>query len=225
MNTLGGGLAVADADGDTDPDVFFAGGVGQTSVLYLNDGDGNFVRSPHDQPWHTQAELEQMAPLFFDLDGDGDQDLLVSPGGTEHDAGSEQLRDQLYINNGSGGFQAASPDQFQSITSSSSVVTAGDYDRDGVLDIFIGGRVVPGEFPTSPESQLLENRHGRLVDVTRDELRTIGMVTSALWTDVDGDNRIDLLIAGEWLAPTVFSYDGTTLARSTKISGFSDQPG
>ncbi|GAB5559728.1 MAG: VCBS repeat-containing protein [Synoicihabitans sp.] len=225
MNTLGGGLAVADVDGDQDPDVFFAGGVGQVSALYLNTGSGKFVRSTHEQPWHDQANLEQMAPLFFDLDGDGDEDLLVTSGGTEHDAGAEQLRDQLYLNDGSGAFRLAPPEQFESITSSSSVVTAGDFDRDGDLDVFIGGRVVPGEFPTAPESQLLENREGRLVDITPAELRKIGMVTTALWTDVDGDRRTDLLIAGEWLAPTVFSYNGSTLAQATHVTGFSDHPG
>lgn len=225
MNTLGGGIAVADVDGDHDPDVFFAGAAGQPSRLYLNDGTGHFVPSPHPQAWGTQVELEQMAPLFFDLEGDGDYDLFVTSGSTEFDAGTDSLRSQLYLNDGRGTFALAGPEVYASIASSSSVVIAGDYDQDGDLDLFVGGRVVPGEFPTAPLSQLLENRHGRLVDVTPDTLRHIGMVTSALWTDVDGDSRIDLLIAGEWMAPTVFSFDGTTLAKSTNVTGFNEQTG
>lgn len=225
MNTLGGGIAVADVDGDHAPDLFFAGAAGQTSTLYLNDGTGQFAPASSPQAWDTQVELEQMSPVFFDLDADGDRDLVVTSGSTEPEAGSDALRSQLYLNDGHGTFTLAGPEIFTSIASSSSVVVAGDYDRDGDLDLFIGGRVVPGEFPTAPTSQLLENRNGHLVDVTPDDLRTIGMVTSALWTDVDGDNRIDLLIAGEWMAPTVFSYDGKTLVPSTGITGFSKQTG
>ena len=225
MNTLGGGLAVGDADGDGDHDIFFAGGTGQTSALYLNDGTGHFSTSTTPQPWETQTEIEHMAPLWVDLERDGDLDLIVSVGGVEVDAGSDELRNQLYLNDGTGTFVLGDFGQINADLNSSSVTTAADFDRDGDLDLFIGGRVVAGAYPTVPESQLLENRNGRLVDITPDTLRHVGMVTSALWTDADGDGRVDLLVAGEWIPLTLFHNTGTTLERSATVTGFAEHPG
>ena len=227
MNTLGAGLALGDANGDGATDVYFAGSAGQPGALHLNDGSGHFTPAPSPQPWDDPAlaAAEQMTPVWFKLDGDADLDLLVSTGSTEFDVGDPRYRAQLYLNDGAAHFTLAPAAVFDPVASSSGAVAVGDYDGDGDTDVFIGGRVVPGQYPTAPVSQLLENPAGRLVDVTPDALRTVGMVTGALWTDADGDGRPDLVLVGEWMAPTVFSYDGTTLALNPVVTGFAEHSG
>ncbi|WP_221031287.1 FG-GAP-like repeat-containing protein [Actomonas aquatica] len=227
MNTLDAGLALGDANGDGRLDVFFSGSAGQPGALYLAEPDGRYRAAPGIQPWQHAARsaAEHMAPLWFDLDADGDLDLIVSTGSTEFDAGNANYRAQLYLNDGEANFTVAPADQFNPLAASSAAVAAADFDRDGDLDLFIGGRVVPGAYPSHPESQLFENRDGQLVDVTPDALRHIGMVTAALWTDADADDRLDLLLIGEWMAPTVFSYDGTTLALNDRVSGLAEHRG
>lgn len=229
MNTLGGGIAWGDANGDGHTDLFFAGPAGQSCGLYLSDGAGRFVRSRQQQPWDDTIERESMAAVFLDVERDGDLDLIVSAGSTEPDKGSDLLRSRLYLNNGHARFSAAPAERFSSLPVSSGPVVAADYDRDGDLDLFIGGRVVPGEYPSTPESQLFENRDGVLVDVTEtvcSALRKCGMVTTALWTDADADGWIDLLLAGEWMSPRLFRNTGTgALVETTEAAGLAGLTG
>ncbi len=229
MNTLGGGIAVGDANGDGHADVFFAGGAGHGSALYLNDGAGHFARNRQQQPWDDTIEREAMSAVFLDVNRDGAPDLLVVAGGVEADKDSELLRSHLYLNDGHGKFAEAPAEKFNAPVFSGAAVAAADFRRNGTLGVFIGGRVVPGEYPTAPESVLLENRQGALVDVTDTAcpaLRHCGMVTCALWTDVDADGWVDLLIAGEWMSPRVFhnQHDGT-FAETTAEAGFPEQTG
>jgi hypothetical protein len=194
-------------NGDGAPDLFIAGAAGHGSELFLNDGKGHFAPSTLPQPWKANPEMEVMSAVFVDANQDGALDLVVIAGGVESDKASENLRSHLYLNNDQGGFTEVAAAHFPAPLSSSSVVVAGDFDHDGDLDLFIGGRVVPGEYPTAPESVLLENRNGTFVDVTDTvcpALRRCGMVTCALWTDVDEDGWPDLLIAGEWMSPRLF---------------------
>ena len=229
MNTLGGGLALGDANGDGQVDVFFCGAAGQASALYLNDGHGRFSRSRQQQPWDDTIEREAMAAVFLDVDRNGTMDLIVTAGSTEPDKGSDLLRSRLYLNNGHAKFTAADPARFPAPPTSASLVAAGDYDRDGDLDVFIGGRVVPGEYPSTPESLLLENRDGSFVDVTDTAcpgLRKCGMVTTALWTDADADGHADLLVAGEWMTLRLFRNNGSgTFTETTEAAGFAGLSG
>ena len=229
MNTLGGGIAWGDANGDGRPDLFFAGAAGHGSALYLDDGHGHYARSRMQQPWDDTIEREAMSAVFLDINHDGAMDLLVVSGGVEADKGSELLKSHLYLNDGHGKFTEAPVAQFDLPAVSSSIVSAADFRHNGSLGVFIGGRVVPGEFPTTPESALFENRDGNLVDVTATacpDLRHVGMVTAALWTDVDGDGWVDLLVTGEWMSPRLFrnNHDGT-FTETTKEAGFADQTG
>ena len=229
MNTLGGGLAWGDANGDGAPDLFFAGAAGHGSALYLNDGHGHFARSRLQQPWDDTIEREAMSALFLDVNRDGAMDLLVVSGGTEADRGSDLLVSHLYVNTGGGRFVEAPASQFTLPPISSSVAAAGDFEHNGALGVFIGGRVVPGFYPTAPESVLLANRDGTLVDVTDHAcpaLRKLGMITSALWTDADGDGWIDLLVTGEWMPLHLFhnNHDGT-FTEVTEQAGLASQVG
>ena len=224
MNTLGGGFAVGDADADGDQDIYFAGAKGQLGELYLNDGRGNFVLDKHSQPWQLQPEVEEMAPLWLDVNGDGAQDLYVSSGSVEDDLASPHYADRLYLNNGSGQFTIAPEDTLPHSLESSSVVASADFDRDGDLDVFVGGRVVPGQYPSSPKSALLENKGGSFVPIAGFE--NLGMITSALWSDANGDGWIDLVTAGEWEPLRVFlNQNGRLVEKSSPECGLSGYKG
>ena len=157
--------------------------------------------------FHKDADAEDMAPLWFDADGDGDDDLFLTRGSVECEEGATVLQDLLYLNDGRGHFEKASDGTIPGSLVSTGAVAAADFDRDGDLDLFVGGRVIPGRYPLAPESGLWENREGRFVDVT-DEwaggLRKVGMVTSALWSDTNDDGWVDLLLTTEWGPITVF---------------------
>jgi len=229
MNTLGGGIAWGDANGDGHADIFFAGAAGHGSALYLNNGHGHFSRSRQQQPWDDTIEREAMSALFLDVNRDGEMDLLVVSGGVELDKGDDLLRSHLYLNLGHGRFTEAPAEKFTVPPISAAVASAADFEHTGALGVFIGGRVVPGEYPSTPESVLLANRDGQLVDVTDaacPALRDVGMVTAALWTDVDGDGWIDLLVAGEWMPLRLFHNNGNgTLTETTAEAGFAAQTG
>src|SRR5690606_21045427 len=179
-------------------------------------------------PWDDDAGAEDLGALWFDLDADGDLDLYVVSGGSEVEAGDESLRDRVYRNEGGGEFTRAA-DAVPPYADSGSVVAAGDFDGDGDLDLFVGGRVVPGRYPHSPISRLYRNDGERLSDVTAEVapgLREAGLVTAALWSDVDGDGDPDLLVAAHWQPIRLFRNDGDgRLVDGTAEAGFAGRTG
>ena len=186
---------MGDVDGDGLDDFYLSGSVGHPGRIFTQKRSGDFI----------SVELEgsgisdEMGSLLFDADGDDDLDLYVVSGGSRYDAENELYQDVLYINTGGGNFQGDSL-RLPKLLSSGSVVTAADFDQDGDLDLFIGGRVKPGRYPESPKSFLLENRAGIFVDVTVEfaaGLSEVGMVSAALWTDYNQDGSLDLLVSGE----------------------------
>ncbi|MDQ8198151.1 FG-GAP-like repeat-containing protein [Pelagicoccus enzymogenes] len=222
MNTLGGGIAIGDADGDGDSDIYFSGAAGQTGALYLNDGNGHYSADAREQPWSRKVQSEEMAPLWIDINRDGALDLYVSSGSVETEAGDPSLNDSLYLNDGHGKFSEADSSIFSPVATSNSVVAAADYDRDGDLDLFVGGRVVPGEYPRAPRSALLRNDEGTLVDVTDSVapgLADSGMVTAALWTNANGDASRDLLVLAELEAPKYYQNVGGKFAETPYDNG------
>jgi hypothetical protein len=139
--------------------------------------------------------------LLLDAAGRGRQDLLVSRGGNALPAGAPEYQPVLLLSDGSGGFAPAPRGSLPALSISAGAMAAADFERSGRLGVFIGGRVLPGQYPTAPRSALLANRGGRFEDVTdtfAPGLREVGMVTSALWSDVDGDGWPDLLVTLEW---------------------------
>lgn len=218
MSELGGGLAWGDVNGDGFPDLFCGGAAGQAGALFLNQGGQSFARS--EGPWAADAECEDMGMLFFDADGDGDIDLYVVSGGNECEPGDEVLIDRLYLNDGEGNFEKSDSSLPDNRDSGSSVAAA-DYDRDGDLDLFIGSRAIPGKYPLTPTSRLLQNDGGVFKDVTRDAanpLLEVGLVNSAVWSDVNGDRWIDLVIALDWGPVTImFNEQGTFVDKTTEL--------
>lgn len=226
LSRCGPGLACADVDGDGDEDVFIGRSYGKQRCLWFNDGKGHFTQGPPDA-FDGQKRHEDAGVLFFDADGDGDADLFLVSGSDEDEPGSQSYRDLLYLNDGKGGFTYA-PDALPRLTDSGSVVAAADFDRDGDLDLFVGGRSVPGRYPLPATSRLLRNDGGRFVDITAEAAPKFigsGLVTSAVWTDTNNDGWIDLVMAHEWGPVKVFLNESGRLKDSTAAAGLTQWPG
>ena len=192
-------MSTGDINGDGLEDFFVGGAFRQAGQLMVQQAGGHFRQ----QPLATDAPNyeEDLGSLLFDADRDGDLDLYVCSGGSEFKTGSPYYQDRLYLNDGTGRFSLAN-DALPPMPSSTSSAAAADFDQDGDLDLFVGGRIHPGNYALAPKSYLLENQNGRFADVTDKKapaLRHIGRVTTAEWGDFNQDGQPDLLLAGEWM--------------------------
>ena len=194
----GPGLAIGDLDGDGRDDALLGGTSADAARLLLRP-DGRFTAA--DATTLANGTLVEDGPvLLFDADGDGINDVLLTRGGTSLPLNAPEYQPQLFLNDGHGGFHS-SPGALPPLPISVGAVAAADFNHDGHLDLFLGGRVRPGQYPLAPRSALLLNRGGQFEDVTDSlapGLREVGMVSSALWSDVDGDGWPDLILALEW---------------------------
>ena len=210
VSTEGPDIAVADVTGDGLDDIFIGGAKYQSGALLIQRPDGHFVRS-NPGLFEQDSVSEDLGAVFFDANGDGRPDLYVVSGGNEFSAMAPALQDRLYLNDGNGRFhKAAGALPLEDV--SGGPVAAADYDGDGDVDLFVGGRVVPWRYGADPRSMLLQNDgRGHFTDVTArlaPELVHAGMVTDAVWRDVDGDGRPDLIVVGEWMPITIFHNAG-----------------
>ena len=159
---------------------------------------------------------EDTGCIFFDAEGDGDEDLLVTSGTNEFEANSKFYLPRLYLNDGKANFTRSIGAIPAHLTSVTTVVKSCDFDMDGDLDLFIGGRIASGKFPAPAPSYLLQNNKGVFTDVTKDYcpmLSAAGMVTDAEWMDVDGDKLKDLVITGEWMPIRIFKNQTNSFTR------------
>ena len=211
VSTAGPALAVGDVNGDGLDDLFVGGAKLQPSALFLQTAAGTFAPTGRD-PWAADSVAEAVAAEFFDADGDRDLDLYVGMGGNEFWGQADALRGRLYLGDGAGGFAPAPAGALPDLFVHTGAVAPADVDGDGDTDLFVGGRVVAREYGQIPPSALLINDgRGRFRDATAEwapALARVGMVAAATWADVDGDRRPDLVVAGEWMAPTIFRNTG-----------------
>lgn len=229
MSQLGPGMAWGDVDGDGTEDLFFGGAAGFSGGLWLH--KDNKFQWTFQQAFSKDKSAEDMGAVFFDADSDGDQDLYVVSGSYEFERNQPALRDRLYLNDGNGKFERA-VDALPEIKDAGSCVVAADFDRDGDLDLFIGGRVVPGRYPTSPNSRLLRNdtaggdiRFTDVADTLAPGMSTAGMVTSATWSDADNDGWLDLLVTYEWGPVRIWRNKNGRLVDKTRDAGLDKRKG
>ncbi|MBX2922337.1 MAG: VCBS repeat-containing protein [Chitinophagaceae bacterium] len=216
VSTEGPRCTVADVNGDRLDDFFVGGAGADTGKLFLQQHNGSFVRSMQ-KSFTVPNNNDQTGVVFLDADRDGDNDLLVVYGGNEKKDTGAGLRPQLYLNDGKGNFSPTPDDRFKGVRLTASCAVVADVNADGYPDVFIGGRVVPGQYGINPRSCLLINDGtGNFIDQTRTlapGLQTIGMVTDAVWADTDGDNIKELIIVGDWMPVTIFKSAGGTFVK------------
>ncbi|MEO7990688.1 MAG: VCBS repeat-containing protein [Chryseolinea sp.] len=220
----GPGIAVGDVNGDDLNDFFISGAYNQSGQLYIQKKNGSFM--PRTFSSGIKYE-EDMGTLFFDADLDGDDDLYIVSGGNEFQTGSHYYQDRFYVNDGKGNFTL----QAQALpteTASGSCVIASDYDNDGDLDLFVGGRLTPQKYPEPGISYILQNDGGHFLDVTdkvAPGLKNSGMITGALWTDFNNDNQIDLIVVGEWMPVSVYENKGGRFENVSATKGLQKSSG
>ncbi|WP_228714539.1 FG-GAP-like repeat-containing protein [Posidoniimonas corsicana] len=231
LSRLGPGLACGDVSGNGADDLFLGGCRNLAGSILLNEKNGKWGMhgSGLFPVWSDpEGAREGLNALFFDADGDGDVDLYIVSGSIEAEPGDASLADALYLNDGSGEFSPAPDGALPDLRDSSAAIATVDFDRDGDLDLFVGGRCVPGQHPTTPNSRLLRNDGGRFVDATSEsapQLLRSGLVTSALWTDVNSDGWIDLLVTHEWGPVKVYVNQKGALRDRTAESGIAESKG
>jgi hypothetical protein len=221
---LGPFITTGDINNDGLSDFFIGGGFNSWGKIFLQQKNGTFISKPLAD---TTKMQEDMDCVLFDTDNDKDLDLLVTCGDTRYDENSSYYIPRLYVNDGKGNFSLQRDAIPSTIRTIAGCVTTGDYDRDGDLDIFIGGRVSK-QYPLSPGSFILQNNNGVFTDVTAKvcpSLQQAGMITSAVWADFDKDNQPDLIIAGEWMPVRFFKNDHGHLQEVTNATGLAQMNG
>ncbi len=213
LSQQGPSLASADLNGDGLPDILVGGGFPNNLTLYIQNATGKFTSKPFLPEVKTRIS-DDMGICLFDADGDNDLDLYIASGSNEKFPDAKDYIDKFYINDGKANFTETAK-AIPANTTSKSCVKAADYDADGDLDLFIGGRVRPGVYPQPVNSIILRNdsQKGNVVftDVTAEvasTLQNFGLVCDATWTDANNDGLLDLIVVGEWMPITIFKNIG-----------------
>lgn len=211
QSTLGPALETGDVNGDGKDDVFLGGAAGSACQLLLQNDAGAFVASTSN-PWMKYKASEVLDVHFFDADGDKDLDIYTASGSNEFPVGSTLYGDHLYLNQGKGVFADAT-DRIPKLYFSKSVVKSSDIDQDGDLDLFVGGRLIPGKYGLSERSAILINNKGYFEDKTEafipELAKPFECVTDVCWIDLDKDKDEDLVIVGEWSPVRIFINEKT----------------
>jgi len=231
LSQYGPALAAGDIDGNGTDDICIGGSTNFPGKFFLQGPDGKFLVKDFPKIDSAFPRTEDMGLLLFDADSDGDLDLYCASGSDEFPANTKSYQDRLFVNDGKGNFSfdsSALPINY----TSKSCVKACDFDGDGDLDLFVGGRCLPTQYPMPVSSFIYrndsKNGHIKFTDVTADvakDLRNIGLVCDAIWTDYDNDGWTDLIVVGEWMPITFLRNKKGKLENETAQSGMSDIKG
>ncbi len=215
-------MAKGDINKDGLEDIFISGDKKNFGRVYVQKNGGKFSRS-EDIYIADENSSSVAAAVFFDANGDGFDDLYVAMGGYAYwEPGTSSLQDELYINDGKGKLKLSNGMLPDVSASSKSCVRPCDYDNDGDIDLFVGGRVVPGKYPAAPKSYLLTNNGKGQFTIASIPFSEAGMVTDAQWSDVNSDGRKDLLLCGEFMPLMVFINNASGFL--DKTSEYFDKP-
>ena len=226
LSIQGPALAAGDINGDGIEDLVIGGAQGSPLVIYMQNDQGQFSQMPTQQLFLEDSSYEDQSILIVDVDKDGDQDIYVASGGNEDAADKPELmEDRLYVNEGKGMFKRG---LLPSMRVGKSCVIGGDFDKDGDYDLFVGGSNIPGHFEKEPRSFLLLNTNGHFTDVTEylaNGLLQSGMIKSAIWTDYDNDNDLDIIAVGDWMGIKVWKNNSGAFTEVAKESGLDSTNG
>ncbi len=210
VSSEGPSLAIGDVNGDGFRDFYVGNAKDASGAIYLATGNGKFEQT-NNEVFQADKASEDTESIFFDADNDGDQDLLVTSGGYEFSASSFSLVDRLYLNDGRGHFSSGPKLIPEQQLVSTSCVAVSDFDQDGDLDVFLGGRVKPFTYGVPCSSYLMENdgtgQFKNVNSLKAKTLQNIGMITDALFVDFDGDTDEDLFLAGDWMSLKLLRND------------------
>jgi hypothetical protein len=214
-----------DINADGLEDVYIGGGAGKPGTIYIQQAGGKFDIKP-EPALEADKKSTDADAVFFDANGDGKPDLYVCSGGYDNYTPDDALlQDRLYLNDGKGNFTKVK-EALPAMRSSKSCVRVADINADGHPDLFVGGRVIPGRYPETPQSYILINDgKGHFTDETvkyNSGLQHIGMVTDAAWVDMNGDKKPDLVLVGEWMPVTVLINENGKLVNNTRA--YFDKP-
>jgi len=186
-------LAAANIDDKDGDEIFVGGSSGIPSSIWFQNDNGEYVVKQY-----LDERFEDTDAVFVDVDGDNDLDLFVTSGSSEFGKASEFYQDRVYLNNGEGFFERSKNWEYSN-HESSHFVRPVDIDNDGDIDLFVGSRILPGNYPQSISSKILINTNGKFVKDEQPILNNIGMITDAIWEDIDSDGWQDLVVVGEWM--------------------------
>lgn len=230
ISKIGPALAKGDVNGDGLEDLFIGGNKQQSGMLFLQTKEGSFIQAP-EQPWMQNKSSTNADALVFDADGDGDNDLYIVNGGADDYLNNKSYQDKLYQNDGKGNFTYV-PGALPKETISGSCVRAADIDKDGKPDLFVGGKLAPGLFPQAPGSFVLKNKSTPdhllfEIDNTQKDTTLLhpGMVSDAVWTDINKDGWPDLVVVGLFMPITIFENNHGQLSNQTKAYGLENTNG
>ena len=214
LSQEGPALAIGDINNDGNDDFYIGGAKNQPGLLYLNLGNGKTALSIQ-KSFDKDAMFEDTTAAFFDANGDGNLDLMIGSGGNE--IGQENnYKVRLYINNGKGRFDSAEK-KLPSLRKNISVIAPYDFDNDGDIDVFVGARSLVATYGINPTHQFLENNgDGTFIDTTEKvayDVKSAGMITDAIWKDINKDGKKDLITVSEWDTPKIYINNGRRLIK------------
>ena len=214
LSREGPAIAVGDINNDGNDDFYVAGARNQSGVVYIQQSNGKFSQRILDETEESKV-FEETGAIFTDINNDDSKDLILISGGNNIYAEKGQYETRIYLNDGKGNFSkmdAALPINDQN----AAVIAANDFDKDGKTDLFIGYRSIPGVYGVNPTHQLLKNAgNGKFNALDTSILDDLGMITDASWVDIDNDGTAELILTGDWMAPSIFKIQDKKLSQKT----------